>query len=133
MDDIQALRQAVAELKEQVGKAHQKIAYMRKLLDQEYDYAAGHRQAMQLLVFHLLHGHPHSGLIQAALAKKHARYQELLAHPERAQDGEEKAEQLEASSHLYRALTNAGVWGAAASSPSSAAQTRRTLREPPQK
>jgi len=86
-----------------------KIDQMCVQLDQEYDYVDGYLHTLEILVLASLFGHPHANWAQEFLEKRHARHQELLEHPERAQEGE-SVQKLSASSRLYLSLKNAGVW-----------------------
>jgi len=110
MSETQALHREVAELKKEVAALRKKIDQMCTQIDQEMEYVYGYHHTLELLVLPMLIGHPRANWVQNLLAERHARYQELLAHPERAREGE-IAERLSSSSKLYLALKEFGMWG----------------------
>lgn len=73
------------------------------------DWANGVFQLLHQVLPHLLRGHPNVEKIQNSLQFSDARYEELLLHPERAEEGE-TAGQYEAGKMMHRQLAILGVW-----------------------
>lgn len=73
------------------------------------DWAAGLFQLLHQVLPHLLRNHPGAVKIQQSLKFSADRYEELLAHPGRAEEGE-TAGQHEAGKMMYHQLAILGVW-----------------------
>lgn len=73
------------------------------------DWANGIQMMLVQILPLLLRDHPNVKKIQRLLERSDSRYEELLAHPERAEEGE-SAGQYEAGKMMYRQLAILGVW-----------------------
>lgn len=91
------------------SESRQEIGRLRAEIDAANDWATGLFQLLHQVLPHLLRNHPNVEKIQNSLQFADDRYEELLAHPERAEDGE-TAGQHEAGKMLYRQLAVLGVW-----------------------
>lgn len=98
-DETELLRREIAQLREQI--------------DAVDDWANGLHLVLVQVLPHLLRGHPEAGKVKQLLQASAQRYEELLVHPERAHEPDEKAALLEASKMLYRQLELLNVWPAA--------------------
>lgn len=106
MNEIASLRREVAELRQQI--------------DQVDDWANGIQQVLVSVLPFLLRGHPEAAKVGKLLRHYAERYEELLAHPERAEDRDDTPEKKEAGKMLYWQLAVLGVWPGV--DPASAAQ-----------
>lgn len=87
----------------------QKIEQLRAELDVAEAFANGIQLMLVQILPHLLRNHPSVAKVQQSLQFSEARYEALLAHPDRAEAGE-TAEQYEAGKMMYRQLAMLGVW-----------------------
>lgn len=92
-----------------VGELRSEVARLRKEIDQVDDWANGIFGLLAQVMPHLLRNHPEVEKVQGLLQAAEQRYEELQAHPERAEHGE-TAGQYEAPKMLYRVLGLVGVW-----------------------
>lgn len=95
MNEIESLRQEVAELRRQI--------------DEVDDWANGIQRVLVTVLPFLLRGHPDAGKVEDLLRDHSERYDELSEHPERASK-DEPAALHEAGKMLYRQLAILGVW-----------------------
>lgn len=87
----------------------QEVARLRAELNAADVWANGIQLMLVQILPHLLRNHPNVVKVQQSLQFSDARYEELLTHPERAEEGE-SAGQYEAGKMLYRQLAILGVW-----------------------
>jgi hypothetical protein len=85
------------------------IEALRGQIDETDDWANGVFLLMEQILPFLLRGHPELDKIEKLLQASAERYEELQAHPERAEDGE-TAGLYEARKILYRHMALLGVW-----------------------
>ena len=86
------------------------IDALRAELNAIDDWAAGVFLLLEQLAPFLLRGHPEIAKIERLLKCSEQRFEELSAHPERAEDSDETAEKYEAANIMYRQLALLGVW-----------------------
>ena len=94
----------------EIESLRQEIAALRRQIDETDDWANGIQQVLVVVLPFLLRGHPEAGKVEGLLRRYADRYDELLAHPERAEDRHDTPEKLEAGKMLYRQLVALGVW-----------------------
>lgn len=87
----------------------QEIERLRAEIDAVDDWANGIFLTLVQVLPLLLRDHPRSANIQRLLQQADSRYEELLAHPEQAEEGE-PAGLHEAGKMLYRQMALLGVW-----------------------
>lgn len=87
----------------------QEIERLRAEIDAVDDWANGIFLMLHQVLPLLLRDHPNATKVQHLLEAADARYEELLAHPERAEEGEQ-AGLHEAGKMMYRQLAILGVW-----------------------
>lgn len=93
--NVESLRQEIAELKQQVEEIE--------------NFANGIQRVLLAVLPYLLRDHHKAGEVAGYLKKSSARYDELLAHPERADAGE-TVDLYEAAKMLYRTMGMIDVW-----------------------
>lgn len=86
------------------------IDALRAELKTTDDWATGVFLTLEQILPFLLRGHPEIAKIQQSLKRSEQRFEELIAHPERAEDDDETAEKYEAAKILYQQLALLGVW-----------------------
>lgn len=86
------------------------IDALRAELKQTDDWATGIFLTLEQILPFLLRGHPEIDKIERQLKRSEQRFEELVAHPERAEDDDETPEKYEAAKMLYRQLGLLGVW-----------------------
>jgi hypothetical protein len=86
------------------------IDALRAELKTTDDWATGILLTLEQILPFLLRGHPEIAKIEGLLQSSEQRFEELVAHPERAEDADETAEKYEAAKMLYRQLALLGVW-----------------------
>lgn len=86
------------------------IDALRAELKTTDDWATGVFLTLEQILPFLLRGHPEIAKIEQTLKHSEQRFEELCAHPERAEDSDETAEKYEAAKMLYRQLAILGVW-----------------------
>ena len=86
------------------------IDALRAELKQTDDWATGVFLTLDQLLPFLLRGHPEIAKIERLLKRSERRFEELVEHPERAEDADETAEKYEAAKMLYRSFQLQGVW-----------------------
>jgi uncharacterized coiled-coil DUF342 family protein len=96
-DEIKLLRQETQRLREDVAKLRQEI-------DEVDDWANGVHVTLTLVLPRLLRGHPKERDIRKSLQRHDDRYEELQAHPERAEDEHERLGLYESGKMLNRLL-----------------------------
>lgn len=96
MNEIESLRQEVAALRQQI--------------DEVDDWANGIQKALIVVLPFLLRGHPEAGKVEGLLRHHSDRFEELTAHPERAEAKDETAALYEAGKMLYWQLAILGAW-----------------------
>lgn len=94
--EIAALRQEVAQLRAQVNATD--------------DWASSVYAALELVLPHLLRGHPQAGKVQGLLQSQARGFEKLQAHPEQEDEMNGKASLQEAGKMLYYQLALQGVW-----------------------
>lgn len=94
--------------------SRQEIAELRAKIEELDDWANGIHMALVDVLPFLLRGHPEAAKVEGLLKASAQRYEELLAHPERAEDAHEKATLYESRKNLYRQLALLGAWPAPA-------------------
>jgi len=109
MDEIQALRQEVAELTGQVGKLRQQIAEQKFDQDWTTDWITGLHITLGQLTIPLLMKHPHVKVVRNAMADLHRRYEQYRHNPDPDEE-QAKDRQCLSGSLFFRAFANAGVW-----------------------
>ncbi|MEC4750034.1 hypothetical protein [Methylomicrobium sp. Wu6] len=93
-----------------VNDLQSQIDALRAELKTTDDWATGVFLVLEQILPFLLRGHPEIAKIQQSLKHSEERFEELSAHPERAEDSDETAEKYEAAKILYRQLALLGVW-----------------------
>lgn len=96
MNEVESLRQEVAELRQQI--------------DGVDDWANGIQQVLVGVLPFLLRGHPEAGKVEELLRNCSDRYDRLLEQPELAESLQDSPEMLEAGKILYWQLAILGVW-----------------------
>lgn len=86
------------------------IDALRAELKTTDDWASGVFLTLEQILPFLLRGHPEIGKIEQLLKRSEQRFEELIAHPERAEDADETPEKYEAAKMLYRQMALLGVW-----------------------
>lgn len=114
MNETESLRQEISELRTKLAE-----------LD---DWTNGIQMALVAVLPFLLRGHPEAAKAQDVLQAADQRYEELLAHPERAESADETATLYESRKMLNRLLALTGVWPGVA--PMDAAQALQKARQP---
>jgi hypothetical protein len=92
-----------------MSELRQEIERLRAEIDAADDWANGIFQMLVQVLPLLVRDHPNVTKIQHLLEASDARYEELLAHPERAEEGE-PAGLHEAGKMMYRQMAALGVW-----------------------
>ena len=87
----------------------QTLLAMRAEIQASDDWANGIFLMLHQVLPLLLRDHPNVSKVQHLLEAADARYEELLAHPERAEEGE-PAGLHEAGKMMYRQMALLGVW-----------------------
>lgn len=95
MSEIESLQREVAELRRQI--------------DEVDDWANGIQHVLVAVLPFLLRGHPEAGKVEGLLRRHSDRFEELTAHPGRA-EGDETVHLHEAGKMLYWQLAVLGVW-----------------------
>lgn len=90
-------------LREELDRLHARV---EELEDWSYGLLVG----VLAVLPPLLRGHPQVEQAHQVLQKADARYEELLLHPERAEDPQETPARLEPQKMLNRLLGAVGVW-----------------------
>ena len=85
------------------------IETLRAQIDATDDWATGVFLLLEQVLPFLLRGHPEAEKLQKLLQKQDDRYEELLAHPDRAED-DERIGVFEATKMMNRQLALLGVW-----------------------
>jgi uncharacterized coiled-coil DUF342 family protein len=96
--EIKALREEIAQLREEVLKTRAEI-------DAVDDWANGLQLVWMQVLPLLLHEHPKAHEVRDCLALCAQKYEQLLAHPEQAEDGHERAGMYESAKRLHGLLT----------------------------
>jgi len=94
----------------EIDSLRQEIAVLRRQVDETDDWANGIQQVLVAVLPFLLRGHPEVEKVEGLLRHYADRYEELLAHPERAEDRHDTPEKQEAGKMLYWQLAVLGVW-----------------------
>lgn len=87
----------------------EELRQLRLQLQEAEDWANGVFLALQQVLPALLRGHPEVKKVQALLAGRDQRFEELRRHPERAEP-DERPTLHEPGKMLYRQLALLGVW-----------------------
>jgi hypothetical protein len=86
------------------------LTRLQQQIEETDQWATGVFLALQAVLPFLLRDHPQVNKMQALLAGMDRRYEELLAHPECAENKDETAGNYEAPKMLYRQLALLRVW-----------------------
>jgi hypothetical protein len=104
----------------------QEISALRTKVEEMEDWTNGIQESLIQLLPHLLRGHPEVAKVQSLLHASEQRYEELLMHPDRAEDADETAGLYESRKMLYRLLGLLGVWPDVTSADAVQASLRRS-------
>ncbi|MEX2475044.1 hypothetical protein [Marinobacter sp.] len=95
-DELQALRQEIADLRQQLSETD--------------DFASGVHQVLMNVLPFLLRDHPNVEKVQGLLKSAADQYEGLLQNPEKDSSGEPDAGVYEPSKMLYQHLALLGIW-----------------------
>lgn len=91
------------------SELRKEVERLRAEIDAVDDWANGIFQMLVQVLPLLLRNHPNAANVQRLLQDSDVRYEELLAHPERAEK-DEPAGLYEAGQMMYRQMAVLGVW-----------------------
>lgn len=94
----------VKQMREELGQLRKDVASLRLEIDAVDDWANGVHVTLTLVLPPLLRGHPMERRIRQSLQRHDERYEELQAHPERAEDAHERLGLYESGKMLNRLL-----------------------------
>jgi len=103
------IQQAQQPLLERIAAQSNEIETLRTQIEEADDWATGVFYALNQILPLLLRDHPKAAEIQQRLQASDDRYEELLAHPQQAEEGE-PAGMYEACKMLNRQWAILGVW-----------------------
>lgn len=96
--------EALRLMREEMQQLRESVAKLREEIDAVDDWANGVHVTLTLVLPPLLRGHPNEHLIRQSLQHHAARYEELAAHPERAEDEHERCGLYESGKMLHGLL-----------------------------
>lgn len=91
-------------MNEEIKRMREDVAKLREQVDAVDDWANGVHVTLTLVLPLLLRGHPMEQRIRKSLQQHDDRYEELKAHPQRAEDKHERIGLYESGKMLNRML-----------------------------
>lgn len=99
-------------MSDEIQKLRQEIAELRQQLEYTDDWAGGVQNVLRYVLPLLLRGHPEIAKVRDLLKADSDRYEELELHPERATVDDLPLATYEPAKMLYQQMALLGIWPA---------------------